>query len=108
MHFVRTYENVGSFLMSMRTQLLLRLVGSQESHVYKLLHKICLFIYLDNQVKEALLYRTTTGEYVEEIYEDFVNIMSVGIIIVSVTSDGHTSTLKAIRNANKWIKQQNK
>ena len=71
-------------------------------------NKICLFLYLDNQVKEALLYRTTTGEYVEEIYEDLVNIMSVGIIIVSVTSDGHTSTLKAIKNANKWIKQQNK
>ena len=63
-----------------------------------------MFIYLDNKVKEDLLYRTTTDEYVEEICEDLVNIMKVRIIIVSITSDGHTSTLKAIKNANKWIK----
>ena len=70
--------------------------------------KICLFIYLDNQLRDAILYRTTTGEYAKEIYEDLVNIMSAGIIIQSITSDGHKSILKAIKDANKWIGVQNK
>lgn len=71
-------------------------------------NKICLFIYLDNNLKEALLYRTTTGKYTEEILEDLKNLMRAGILIVSITSDGHKSILKAIKEANKWIKLQNK
>lgn len=71
-------------------------------------NKVCLFIYLDNQLQEALLYRTTKGEYTSEILEDLINIMSAGIIIASVTSDGHKSILKAIKEANKWIKSYNR
>lgn len=69
---------------------------------------VCLFIYRENALKETLFYRTTTQEYAVEIYEDLINIMSVGIIIESITSDGHKSALKAITEANKWIKQHNK
>ena len=71
-------------------------------------NKICLFIYRENELKETLLYRTTTGEYVEEIAEDLINIMSTGVLIESVTCDGHKSTLKAIKEANKYIKTYNK
>ncbi len=69
---------------------------------------VCLLVYLDNELKNALLYRTTTGEFTEEIQEDLINIMRAGIIIVSVTSDGKSTILKAIKGANKWIKQFNK
>ena len=71
-------------------------------------NKICLFIYRENELKETLLYRTTTGEYVEEITEDLINIMSTGMIIESITCDGHKSVLKAVKEANKHIKNYNK
>ncbi len=69
---------------------------------------VCLLVYLDNELKDALLYRTTTGEYTEQIQEDLINIMRAGIIIASVTSDGKSTILKAIKEANKWIRKQNK
>lgn len=55
-------------------------------------------------MKETLLYRTTSGEYADEIYQDLINIMSLGIVIESVTCDGHKSIIRAIKDANKWIK----
>lgn len=70
-------------------------------------NKVCLFVYLDNEFKDAILYRTTTGEYTDEILEDLINILNTGIIIVSVTSDGKSSILKAIKQANIWVKRQN-
>lgn len=71
-------------------------------------NKICLFIYRENQLKETLLYRSTKGEYSEEIYEDLINIMNLGIVIESITCDGHKSILKAINQANKWLIRYNK
>jgi len=71
-------------------------------------NKICLFIYRENELKETLLYRTTSGEYADEIYQDLINIMSLGIVIESVTCDGHKSIIRAIKDANKWIKRYNK
>ena len=71
-------------------------------------NKICLFVYRENDIQETLLYRTTTGEYANEIYEDLINIMQVGIIIESVTCDGHKSAISAIKRCNKWIVKQNK
>ncbi len=71
-------------------------------------NKICLFVYRENDIQETLLYRTTTGEYASEIYEDLINIMQVGIIIESVTCDGHKSAISAITKCNKWILKRNK
>ncbi|MFR9655477.1 MAG: hypothetical protein SNF94_00655 [Rikenellaceae bacterium] len=71
-------------------------------------NKICLYVYRENEIQETLLYRTTTGEYASEIYEDLNNIMQVGIIIESVTCDGHKSAISAIEKCNKWIVKQNK
>ncbi|MFI3293600.1 MAG: hypothetical protein SNG27_04825 [Rikenellaceae bacterium] len=71
-------------------------------------NNICLFVYRENDIQETLLYRTTTGEYAKEIYEDLINIMQVGIIIESVTCDGHRSAISAIKKCNKWIIKQNK
>ena len=71
-------------------------------------NKICLFVYRENNIQETLLYRTTTGEYACEIYEDLINIMQVGIIIQSVTCDGHKSAISAINKCNKWIIKHNK
>ncbi len=34
--------------------------------------------------------------------------MSLGIVIESVTCDGHKSIIRAIKDANKWIKRYNK
>ncbi len=71
-------------------------------------NEVCLLVYLDNELKNAILYRTTAGEYTSEIEEDLINIMSAGIVIVSITSDGKPTILKAIKGANKWIKAQNR
>ena len=71
-------------------------------------NKLCLFVYRENLLKETVLYRNTTGEFTHEILEDLLNIMRLGIIIESITCDGHKSILRAIKEANKWIKKQNK
>ncbi len=67
-------------------------------------NKICLFIYRENELKDTLLYRTTTGEYAEETTEELINIMSAEIIIESITCNSHKSALKAVKETNKYIK----
>lgn len=71
-------------------------------------NKVCLFVYRENTLQDTLLYRTTTGEYADEIYEDLLNILRLGIVIESITCDGHKSILRAIKQVNKWIKQHNR
>lgn len=66
-------------------------------------NKVCLFVYRENALQDTLLYRTTTGEYTEEIYEDLLNILRLGIVIESISCDGHKSILRAIKNVNQWI-----
>lgn len=62
---------------------------------------ICLIVYRDNQIKFTQLYRITDSEKYDEIKEDLLNILSLGIAIESITCDGHPSLLKAIRRTCK-------
>ncbi|GHT16769.1 hypothetical protein AGMMS4956_19780 [Bacteroidia bacterium] len=63
-------------------------------------NKICLVLYRENNVKATLFYRLTDGEWESELREDLENIMSLGIEIESVTCDGLSSILKAIKKAS--------
>ena len=67
---------------------------------------ICLIIYRDNQIKFTQLYRLTDGEYYNEIKEDLEVILSLGIIIESITCDGHRAILKAVKNTCKDVMLQ--
>lgn len=58
---------------------------------------ICLVLYRDNSVKFTQLYRLTDGEHYSEIKEDLTNLIKLGVQIESVTSDGHKSVLKAVK-----------
>ena len=62
-------------------------------------NKMCLVVYRDERVKATLLYRLTDNEWEEEITEDIENLMSVGVEIESITSDGGRSIIKAVRKA---------
>jgi len=56
-----------------------------------------LVLYRDNTIKFTQLYRLTDGEWYEELKEDLENLLSLGVNIESITSDGHPALLKAIR-----------
>ncbi len=71
-------------------------------------NNVCLFLYRNNDQHTTLFYRVSTGEYAEEITEDLINIMKLGVVIVSITSDGHKGILKGIKGANRWIKEYNR
>ena len=58
---------------------------------------ICLVLYRDNTIKFTQLYRLTDGEHYSEIKEDLMNLLKLGVQIESVTTDGHKSILKAIK-----------
>jgi Transposase, Mutator family len=64
---------------------------------------ICLVLYQDNDIKYTQLYRFSKGERFNEILEDLDNLASMGVIIDSVTCDGHKAILKAIRQHNRKI-----
>ena len=55
--------------------------------------------YQDDYDGYTQLLRFTDGEHYEEIREDLANLVKLGIQIESITSDGHKSTLKAIRTS---------
>ena len=60
-------------------------------------NKVCLVLYRDNNIKATQLYRLTDGEWFEEICEDLQNLISLGLTIESVTCDGLSNILKAIK-----------
>jgi hypothetical protein len=64
-------------------------------------NKVCLVLYRDNRVKATLFYRLTDGEWEEEIVEDILNILSLGIEIESVTCDGLRNIIRSVRKASK-------
>ena len=43
------------------------------------------------------LFRFSDAERYEEIKEDLVNLLNLGLQIASITCDGHKATLKAIK-----------
>ena len=70
-------------------------------------NKVCLVLYRDENVRATLLYRLTDNEWETEIYEDLINLQSLGITIESVTSDGGSAILKAVRKAcSQTVKQR--
>ena len=58
---------------------------------------ICLVIYRDATIKFTQLYRFSDGEHYTEIKEDLLNLLKLDVQIESVTSDGHKSILKAVK-----------
>lgn len=58
---------------------------------------ICLVLYRDHTIKFTQLYRISDGEHYAEIKEDLQNLLNLGVQIESVTSDGHKSILKAVK-----------
>lgn len=60
-------------------------------------NKVCLLLYRDHNIKMTILYRLTSKEFLWEIKEDLRAIKSIGIEIESVTCDGASSILKAVR-----------
>jgi len=60
-------------------------------------NKVCLVLYRDNNIKATQLYRLTDGEWFEEICEDLQNLIYLGLTIESVTCDGLSNILKAIK-----------
>jgi len=56
-----------------------------------------LVLYRDATIKFTQLYRFSGGEHYTEIKEDLLNLLKLGVQIESVTSDGHKSILKAVK-----------
>ena len=56
-------------------------------------------VYRDATIKFTQLYRFSDGEHYTEIKEDLLNLLDLGVQIESVTSDGHRSILKAVKEA---------
>ena len=63
-------------------------------------NKVCLVLYRDNNVKATLIYRLTNGEWFDEIMEDLQNLLYLGVQIESVTCDGLSNTIKAVRKVS--------
>lgn len=60
-------------------------------------NKVCLVLYRADNVKTTQLYRLTDGEWLDEIIEDLSNLIDLGIQIESVTCDGLSNIIKAVR-----------
>ena len=63
-------------------------------------NKVCLVLYRDATVKATVLYRLTDGEWEQELKEDLDNLQQIGIVIESVTCDGLSNILKAVRKSS--------
>jgi hypothetical protein len=61
--------------------------------------QFCLLCYQDHEDGYTQLIRFSDGEHYQEIKEDLDNLITLGVQIESITTDGHKSMLKAIRNS---------
>ena len=61
--------------------------------------KFCLLCYQDHDDGYTHLIRFSDGEHYEEIKEDLMNLIKLGVQIESITTDGHKSILKAIKRS---------
>ncbi len=59
--------------------------------------KFCVVCYQDNIISYTQLFRFSDAERYEEIKEDLINLLQLGLEIASITCDGHKATLKAIK-----------
>lgn len=48
---------------------------------------ICLIVYRDSSIKFTQLYRLSDGEWYEEIREDLMNLLALGVQIESITCE---------------------
>lgn len=69
-------------------------------------NKVCLIVYRNQSVKATLFYRISDNEWYEELLEDIQNLLLIGINIESVTCDGLSSIVKAIKKASSQTKIQ--
>ena len=63
-------------------------------------NKVCLVLYRDNNIKATQIYRLTDGEWFEEIAEDIKKLLEIGVQIESVTCDGLSNIIKAVRKSS--------
>lgn len=68
--------------------------------------KFCVVCYQDNLISYTQLFRFSDSERYEEIKEDLVNLLNLGLQIKTITCDGHKATLKAIKKIMPDIKVQ--
>jgi len=61
--------------------------------------RFCLVCYQDDEDGYTQLIRFTDGEHYLEIKEDLSNLITLGVQIESITTDGHKSILKAIKSS---------
>lgn len=66
-------------------------------------NKVCLVLYRNHSIKSTLMYRLTDGEWLDEMQEDLQNLISIGICIESVTCDGLSNIIKAVRAVDSRI-----
>lgn len=59
----------------------------------------CLLCYQDHDDGYTQLIRFSNGEHYDEIREDLINLIKLGVHIESITTDGHKSILKAIKKS---------
>lgn len=59
--------------------------------------KFCVVCYQDDLISYTQLFRFSDAERYEEIREDLLNLLNLGLQIASITCDGHKATLKAIK-----------
>lgn len=59
--------------------------------------KFCVVCYQDDSISYTQLFRFSDAERYEEIKEDLINLLHLGLHINSITCDGHKATLKAIK-----------
>lgn len=57
----------------------------------------CVVCYQDNTIGYTQLFRFSDAERYDEIKEDLINLLHLGLQVASITCDGHKATLKAIR-----------
>ena len=63
-------------------------------------NKVCLVLYRGDNVKATVFYRLTDGEWLDEIVEDLQNLLDIGISIESVTCDGLSNIIKAVKKVS--------
>lgn len=61
--------------------------------------RFCVVCYQDDMISYTQLFRFSDGERYEEIKEDMINLLRLGLQIASITCDGHKATLKAIKKS---------
>lgn len=60
---------------------------------------LCLILYYDTHIRYSQLYRFSDRERYDQIKEDLDNLKKMGLVLKSITCDGHKGILKAIKHS---------